>query len=86
MRVQYIAKNNELAQEFHYAHPSTNVFANKIFNTHFTVHLCGSLPKLTETWNTSHRLMLSLPLRTHRNLVEPLNGSPHIINSLWKYI
>ena len=36
------------------------------------------------TWNTSHRLMLSLPLRTHRYLTEPLTGRPHIINSLWK--
>ena len=32
---QYIAKNNELTQEFHYANPSTKVLANNIFNTHF---------------------------------------------------
>ena len=28
--------------------------------------------------------MLSLPLRTHRYLIEPLTGRPHIIHSLWK--
>ena len=34
-RAQYIAKNNELTREFYYAHPSTKVLANNIFNTHF---------------------------------------------------
>ena len=34
-RAQYIAKNNELTHEFHYAHPSTKVFANNIFHTQF---------------------------------------------------
>ena len=34
-RAQYIAENNELAQEFHNAHPSAKVFANNTFNTHF---------------------------------------------------
>ena len=28
--------------------------------------------------------MLSLPLRTHMYLIEPLTGRPHIITSLWK--
>ena len=34
-RAQYIAKNNELTKEFHYAHPPTKVIAIDIFNTHF---------------------------------------------------
>ena len=28
--------------------------------------------------------MLSLPLRTHMYLIEPLTGRPHIVTSLWK--
>ena len=86
---QYIPKNNELTREFHYEHPSTKVFANNIFNTQFygapLWHMFSpAFQKLEKTWNTSHRLMLSLPLRTHRYLIEPLTGSLHIINSLWK--
>ena len=88
-RAQYIAKNNELTQEFYYAHPSTKVLANNIFNTHFYGAPLWDLfspafQKLEKTWNTSHRLMLSLPLRTHMYLIEPLIGRPHIITLLWK--
>ena len=84
-RTQYIAKNNEFTQEFYYTHPSTKVLANNIFNTHFYGAPLWDLfspafQKLEKTWNTSHRLMLSLPLRTHRYLIKPLTGRPHIIN------
>ena len=73
-RAQYIAKNNELAQEFHYAHRSTKVFANNIFNIHFYDAPLWDLfspafQKLDKTWNTSNKL-LSLPLRAHRYLIE----------------
>ena len=34
-RAQYVAKNNELMQEFHYAHRSTKTTLNNVFNTHF---------------------------------------------------
>ena len=37
-RGQYIAKNNELTQEFHYACPTTKSMLNNIYNTHF----CGA--------------------------------------------
>ena len=58
-----------------------------IFNTHFYgVPLWDlfspAFQQLEKTWNTSRRLMLSL--RTHRYLIEPLTGRPHIITSLWK--
>ena len=88
-RAQYIAKNNELTPEFSYAHPSTTVLANNIFNTHFYgAHLWDlfspAFQKLKKIWKTSHRLMLSLPLRTHRYLTEPFTGRSHMITSLWK--
>ena len=80
-RAQYIAKNNELTQKFYYALPTTKVLANNIFNTHFYGAPLWNLfspafQKLEKTWNTSHRLMLSLPLRAHRYLIEPLTGRP----------
>ena len=34
-RAMYIAKNNELLQEFHFAHPRTKIWANSVFNTTF---------------------------------------------------
>ena len=48
-RAQYIAKNNELTQEFHYEHPSTK-FSQIIYSTQiFTVHLCGTcFPQLSK--------------------------------------
>ena len=35
-RAQYTARNNELLQEFSFAHPNTKCLINNIFNTHFT--------------------------------------------------
>ena len=35
-RAQDIARNNELLQEFSFAHPITKCLINNIFNTHFT--------------------------------------------------
>ena len=34
-RAAYISRNNELLQEFHFAHPSTLLNGNNIYNTHF---------------------------------------------------
>ena len=34
-RAIYIAKNNELIQEFHFAHLTTKIWANQVFNTSF---------------------------------------------------
>ena len=33
--IQYLSKNNELLQEFDYAHPSINILINRIYNTCF---------------------------------------------------
>ena len=35
-RARYIDKNNELLQEFYFAHPETLVKVNSIYNSHFT--------------------------------------------------
>ena len=35
-RAAYIAKNNELVQEFYFAHPKTRLEINSIYNYHFT--------------------------------------------------
>ena len=35
-RARYIDKNDELCQEFYFAHPKSKLQVNQIFNTHFT--------------------------------------------------
>ena len=88
-RAQYIAKNNELMQEFYFAHPETKTTINDIFNTHFYGAplwdlFSTSFQNLEKSWNTSQRLMFDIPRSTHRYLIEPLSGRSHIVCSIWK--
>ena len=88
-RAQYVAKTNELMQEFHYAHPSTKTMLSNVFNTHFYGAplwdlFSSSFERLEKTWNTSHRLMLSLPRETHKYMIEPLSKRQRMIFSLRK--
>jgi hypothetical protein len=80
---RYIDKNNSLMQEFYFAKPETKVQVNKIYNSHFTGSQLWDLgsrevEKLESTYNKSVKIMLCLPWATHRYLVEPLTGTPHV--------
>ena len=82
-RAAYIAKNNELVQEFYFAHPKTRLEINSIYNYHFTGSplwnlFCRETEMLYNTWNKSIRIMCDVPLRTHRYFLEPLAGSRHL--------
>ena len=62
---------------------------NQIYNSHFIGsplwNIFGEVViKLESTWNRSIKLMMDLPYATHRNLVEPLSGYPHIRKVLVK--
>ena len=86
-RAMYIAKNNELGQEFFFAHPNTKIWINNVYNTSFYGAplwdlTSRNLEKLEKTWNVSARVMLGLPRTTHRYLIEPLTGTQHIIKSI----
>ena len=88
-RGQYIAKNNELTQEFHYAYPTTKSMLNNIYNTHFYGAPLWDLfsdqfQKVVNSWNVSQRVMFNLPRTTHRYLIEPVSDRPHINISIWK--
>ena len=88
-RAQYIAKNNQLLQEFFFADPTTKVLLNNIFNTSFYGsplwdHSSSEFTKFEKTWNVSMRLMLSLPRDTHRYFLEPLSETLHMTSSLRK--
>ena len=78
-RAAYIDKNNDLIQEFYFAHPKTKLEVNQIFNCHFTGSPLWDLfsreaEMLFNTWNRSVRLMCDISFRTHRYFIEPLAG------------
>ena len=88
-RAMYIAKNNELNQEFHYTDPRTKIWTNNVYNSSFYGAPLWNLfdrefEKLEKTWNVSQRVMLSLPRRTHRYFLEPLSRTTHISRSIKK--
>ena len=86
MRVKnamHIEKNIELNQEFFFAHPSTKLLVNQIYNSHYTSsplwNLFGSgAARIEGSYNRSVKIMLDLPYATHRNLIEPLTGQKHV--------
>ena len=85
----YIAKNNELNQEFHYAHHCTKIWANNVYNSSFYGAPLWDMfnrdfEKIEKSWNVSHRIMLSLPRKTHRYFIEPLSGTKHVVKSIRK--
>ena len=86
-RANFINKNNEIIQEFHFSHPETKIKINNIYNSHFTGsclwNLFGRESVMVEnSWNVSMRLMLDLPRETHRYLIEPLSNTQHIRKTL----
>ena len=86
MRVKnamFVEKNIELNQEFSFAHPSTKVLVNKIYNSHYSSSPLWNLfgdgaRKMESSYNRSVKIMLDLPYATHRYLIEPLTGDQHI--------
>ena len=86
---RYISKNNELIQEFSFAHPRTKFQVNKIFNSHFSGQVLWDLfsreaEMIENTWNVSFRIMFNLPRNTHKYLIEPLSQSEHIKKTFMK--
>ena len=80
---KFIDKNNNICQEFYFAHPVSKVKVNNIYNGHWTgsqLWKFGSreLEKLEGTYNRSAKLMFDLPLPTHRYFIEPMTGLPHL--------
>ena len=79
-RAQYINRANELDQEFYFAHTSTRVLINNIFNTSFygsqvwNLFDCEAV-RVEKTWNVSQRLILSLPRNSHSYFIDPLSGT-----------
>ena len=87
-RARYVSKNNELRQEFYFAHFKTKIWTNNVYNTSFYGaplwdYSSRNFEKLEKTWNVSARLMLNLPRNTHRYFIEPLTETHHVTKSIW---
>ena len=86
---KYIDKNNSINQEFYFAHTSTKLKVNNIYNTHFTGSQlwnlgCRELEKLHSTYNKSVKIIFELPFATHRYFIEPLTEKEHLSRLLMK--
>jgi hypothetical protein len=86
-RAAYISRNNELNQEFSYAHPSTKIWLNNLYNSSFYGAPLWNLfnrdfEKLEKSWNVSMRIMLQIPRETHRFFIEPLSKTQHVVKSI----
>ena len=88
-RANYINKNNDICQEFHFCHPVTKFHLNSVYNTSFTGSplwnlFCREAEMLQNSWNTSFKIMFDLPYGTHRFFVEPVSGKNHLRSILLK--
>ena len=86
-RARYIQCNNELMQEFSFAHSCTKAFVNRVFNSHFYGSVLWNLYEkesnmLFNSWSTSVRKMFRVDRKTHRYLIEPISKMPHIRSGL----
>ena len=88
-RAIYINRNNELIQEFHFAHASTLIKINNSFNTSFYGSVMWDLFGTEATWlEKSWNVSLSkIQYNVHRYLLEPLTNTRNIMTSLYsRYI
>ena len=88
-RARYIQSNNELMQEFSFVFSCTKAFINRVFNSHFYGSVLWNLYSretimLYNTWSVSIRKMFRLDRKSHRYLIEPISGMPHIRQALMK--
>ena len=86
-RARYIQVNNELMQEFYFSAGSTKAFINRVFNSHFYGSVLWNLYEkeakmVYNTWSVSIRKMFDLDRKSHRYLLEPISGMPHIRQAL----
>ena len=82
-RARFIQTNNEICQEFNFAHPDTKATLDWVYNSHFTGSpmwdlFCKEAEMISSTWNVATRVMFGLDRRTHRYFIEPLRKKQHI--------
>ena len=86
-RAKYIGKNNEICQEYFFAHPKTKFLINSIWNSSFSGSVLWNLfspesEQLYATYNQSVKIMWGVPRSCHRFLIEPITGTRHLKKTL----
>ena len=82
-RAKYISKNMELNQELYFAAPESRLMMNEIYNSSWFGSSLYSIfsqdtVRLESSYNRSIKIMMDLPMATHRYLIEPLSGRKHL--------
>ena len=94
-RARYIDRNCSINQEFQFSHPTSKISLNNIYNCHFSGSplwnlFSGGADQFEGTYNKSVKVMLGLPLPTHRYLIEHVTGNTHmkikLIKNFLKFI
>ena len=90
-RAHYINRVNELNQKFYFANSSTKIKINNIFNSSFYGSQIWDLfsdeaIRLEKLWNISIRILLDIPRNTYRYFIEPLSGTPHYGEFVYKIL
>ena len=80
---RYIVKNIEINQEFYFSAAATRLQVNQIYNSSWYGSIlwdlfCPPAVRLESSYNRSIKVMLNLPLATHRELIEPLSDQQHV--------
>ena len=88
-RAMVVQKNSEICQEFSFTHPTTKLRLNQIYNFSYTGSqlwdlFCQEAVSLEKSYNVSVRIMLGLPVATHKYLIQPLAGGLHVKQVLAK--
>ena len=86
-KARYVSRNIELNQEFHFASPETKLKINELYNSSWFGSVMYKLygpeaVKLESAYNRSIKIMMDLPLGTHRGLIEPVSRRRHLKKSL----
>ena len=82
-RGAFIGKVNSLLQEFHAVSPEVfikilNVYATSLYGSNTWDILSTDCEKLYNSYNVRIRNALHIDRCTHRYLIQPLSGNPHL--------
>ena len=82
-KVRYIARNVEINQEFYFSTAETRLKVNDIYNSSWFGSVlwnlfCPAATRIESAYNRSLKVMINLPIATHRELIEPLSGRHHV--------
>ena len=79
----YVVRNIEINQEFNFSAAETRLQVNQIYNLSWFGSVlwdsfCPAAVRLESSYNHSIKIMMNLPLATHRELIEPLSDQKHV--------